>query len=103
MKTAALDKKTIGFGLSAAVMSIANTLLVITKESAPVLKKSMAAAMGHHWTTHGAIVIVLFVVLGVALSGAVKPESWSADTLGKTILISVALGVAALAGFYLVH
>ena len=97
------DKVTIGFGLSAAVVSIFNTLLVIFKELTPPFKSGMASAMGHHWTTHGVIVIGLFVLLGFVFSGIVKPESWGADKLGMTILWSVILAGGALAAFYLIH
>jgi hypothetical protein len=103
MTSTTLDKTTIGFGLSAAVMSILNTLLVIFKELTPPFKAGMASAMGHHWTTHGVAVIVLFIVLGFVLSGAVKPESWSGSRLGQTIAGSVILSAAALAAFYLLH
>lgn len=103
MKTSTLDKTTIGFGLSAAVMTVFNTLLVIAKELMPPLKKSMAAAMGHHWTTHGAVVLVLFVVLGLVLSGTLKQDSMSGSALGRTIVSAVILGIAGLAAFYLLH
>ncbi|HET6490561.1 MAG TPA: hypothetical protein VFG28_12475 [Syntrophales bacterium] len=103
MTSTTLDKTTIGFGLSAAVMSILNTLLVIFKELTPPFKAGMASAMGHHWTTHGAMVIVLFIVLGFVFSGVVKPESWSGEKLGKTILWAVIVAGGALAAFYLLH
>ncbi len=103
MTNTALDKTTIGFGLSAAVASIFNTLLVIFKELTPPFKNGMASALGHHWTTHGVMVIVLFIVLGFVFSGVVKPASWGADKLGKTILWSVIVAGGALAAFYLLH
>jgi len=98
-----LDKTTLGFGLSAAIMSILNTLLVIFKELAPPLKKAMADAMGHHWTTHGVVVLGFFLVLGVLLTRSVRSESWNAGKLGSTILWSVIIGGGALAAFYLLH
>jgi uncharacterized Tic20 family protein len=103
MTSTTLDKTTIGFGLSAAVLSILNTLLVIFKELTPSFKAGMAGAMGHHWTTHGVMVIVLFIVLGFVLSGVVKTESWNGSRLGQTIAGSVILSAAALAAFYLLH
>ncbi len=101
--TNALDKTTIGFGLSAAVASIFNTLLVIFKELTPPFKAGMAGALGHHWTTHGVMVIALFIVLGFVFSGMAKPESWSAGKLGNTILGSVIVAGGGLAAFYLLH
>lgn len=103
MTNATLDKTTIGFGLSAAVMSILNALLVIFKELTPPFKKAMADAMGHHWTTHGVVVLGLFLVLGFVLAGAVKTDSWGAGRLGNAILGSVILGCTAVAAFYLLH
>ena len=101
--TTITDRATIGFGLSAALTSILNTALVVFKELTPPFKKAMADAMGHHWTTHGVIVIGIFLLLGFVFSGIVKPESWGADKLGMTILWSVILAGGALAAFYLVH
>jgi len=103
MTSNTLDKTTIGFGLSVAVMSILNALLVIFKEMTPPFKKAMADTMGHHWTTHGVVVLVLFFALGFVLAGAVKPASWGAGKLGNTILWSVILSCAAVAAFYLLH
>jgi hypothetical protein len=103
MTNTTLDKTTIGFGLSVAVMSILNTLLVIFKEMTPPFKKAMADTMGHHWTTHGVVVLGLFLVLGFVLAGAVKPESWGGGRLGNTILWSVIVSSIAIAAFYLLH
>ncbi len=103
MTNATLDKTTIGFGLSAAVTSILSTLLTVYKEMTPPFLKAMADMTGHHWTTHGVIVIVLFIVLGFVFSGIVKPDSWSAGKLGSTILWSVIIAGVALAAFMLLH
>jgi len=103
MNNATLDKKTVGFSLSVALMSIFNTLLVIIKEMNPPIKKAMADAMGHHWIAHGVIVLTLFVVLGLIFSAMVKAENWDANKLCKTIVGSVILGGAGLAAFYLLH
>ncbi len=103
MANATLDKTTIGFGLSAAVVSVLSTLLTILKEETPSVLAAMARAMGHHWTTHGVIVIVLFIVLGLLFSSMVKPEFWNAGKLGNTILGSVIIAGGALAAFILLH
>jgi hypothetical protein len=103
MGNATLDKKTVGFGLSVAMMSIVNTLLVIVKDMTPPLKKGMADAMGHHWTTHGVIVLTLFVILGFLFSSLVKVENWNANKLCNAIVGSVILAGIGLALFYLLH
>ncbi len=103
MANATLDKTTIGFGLSAAVVSILSTLLTIWKEETPSVLAAMARAMGHHWTTHGVVVIALFIILGFVFSSVVKPESWNAGKLGNTILWSAIIAGLGLAAFMLLH
>jgi len=103
MTKTTLDKTTIGFGLSAVVMSIVNTLLVVFKELMPPFKKAMADAMGHHWITHGVIALGLFLLMGFMIAFMVKPGSWSAGKLGNSILWSVITGVVFLAVFYMLH
>ena len=103
MTNTTLDKTTIGFGLSAAVVNILNILLVVFKELTPSLRKAMAAATGHHWITHGVIVVGLFIILGFVFSGIIKPGSWGADKLSRTILWSVIMGGTLLAAFYFVR
>jgi hypothetical protein len=98
-----LDKTTIGFGLSAAVVNIFNILLVIFKELTPSLMKAMAVTTGNHWITHGVIVVGLFIILGFVFSGIIKPVSWCADKLSRTILWSVIIGGSLLAAFYFVR
>jgi hypothetical protein len=103
MSDTLLDKKTIGFGLSAALMNVFSTLLVIVKEMNPFIKTAMANALGHHWTSHGVVILICFVGFGFILSGATKAENWSANKLRNVIFGSVLLGGAGLAVFYLVH
>ena len=103
MTYTSLNRLTAGFGLSVALMSILNTLLVIVKDTNPPIKDAMKAATGHHWITHGIIVIVLFIVLGYVFSIMVKGEDWTPIRIGKYIAYSIILSVAALVGFYLTH
>jgi hypothetical protein len=103
MKNTTLDKKTIGFGLSAAVVNILNILLVIFKELTPPLMKAMAAATGHHWITHGMILVGLFIILGFVFSGIINPQSWGAEKLSWIILWSVIIGGCMIAAFYLFY
>ncbi|MCX5852400.1 MAG: hypothetical protein NT072_10170 [Deltaproteobacteria bacterium] len=103
MTNASLNRLTVGFGLSVALMSLLNTLLVIVKDTNPPIKDAMKAASGHHWTTHGIIVIVLFIALGYGFSMVVKEEDWTPLRIGKYIAWSIILSGMALVGFYLTH
>ena len=59
-----MEKYTAGFGLSLIVTSLLNAVILLIKETNDSVMSAMRAALGHHWTTHGAIVIIVFVVLG---------------------------------------
>lgn len=98
-----MGKYTVGFGLSASIMSILSSLLVVLKETSAPLKAWMAATLGHHWVTHGAIVMILFIVLGLIFSNIKIEEKWNAEKMTKVIIIAVTLGGLILAGFFLME
>jgi hypothetical protein len=68
------------------------------------LIKGMAAISGHHWITHGIIVVVLFFILGFVFSGAYSIETSGPSARGITIWTIVAslVGVILIGGFYLI-
>ena len=59
---------TTAFGLSYAITSLFNVLLVVLKEAVPGVQNAMVAVTGHHWVTHGALDIIVFVLLGLVLA-----------------------------------
>jgi len=63
-----LDRFTIGFGISASITIIFSTVLMILKEEFPALHTFMVILSGNHWTSHGLIDVILFIVLGFVLS-----------------------------------
>src|SRR5271157_5683077 len=68
MENSPMDKYVAGFGMSLAVTSVLNAIILIIKEKNDAVMSAMKAALGHHWTTHGAIVIIVFFVLGFIFS-----------------------------------
>ena len=64
MENTPMDKYTAGFGLSLALTSLLNVAIVFVKEKNDTVMSVMKAALGHHWITHGAIVIALFLIFG---------------------------------------
>lgn len=91
------------FGVSVAVTSIFTALLVIAKESAPALKASMKAFSGHHWTTHGLITLLVFVVLGLVLARLKVGERMTTTALTYALAAGVVISGLLIFGFYLVH
>jgi len=98
-----IEKYTAGFGLSLIVTSLLNAVILLLKETNEGIMNGMKAALGHHWTTHGVLVIVLFVVLGFVFSGTKMGEKWDSRKLLTCIIWAVIIGGVVIAGFFLPH
>jgi hypothetical protein len=103
MENTTLSKRTVSYGIALAVACIINAIVVVAKEKSDAVMNSMKKVLGHHWTTHSAIIIVLFFALG-GLLGMARGGLGIAITTNRLIstLVSATL-VAALiiVGFYL--
>ncbi len=51
--------------ISLMITSIINTIIVIGKEESTDFKNFFVGITGHHWTGHGVVIFILFVVLMV--------------------------------------
>jgi hypothetical protein len=99
-----ISKNTKAFGLSLALASVVNALLVVAKEKSPAVMTWMQKATGHHWITHAAAVMAVFVVCGflfVRLNRGQGPKI-SANGLCAMVVLGVVLSGTIIAGFYLV-
>jgi hypothetical protein len=104
MENTGISKYTISFGLSLALASVVNGLLVIAKEKIPAVQTGMQKLTGHHWVTHSVIVLGLFAVFGwlFAQAGGGQGIKMTASRLIGIILSGVATGGLLILGFYLV-
>ena len=64
-----LDGAAAGYGISAAVTIVFNTLLAWIKDAYDPLNSFMASLSGHHWTTHSLVDVAVFLILGAILTG----------------------------------
>jgi uncharacterized Tic20 family protein len=106
MENSEVGKYTRSFGLSFAITSVVSALLVILKESNEEgVLALMKAVTGHHWVTHGLINLILFVILGWALSKANNGQGirMSANGLVSCIVGAVIISGVLISGFYLLH
>lgn len=106
MENSEIGKYTVSFGLSFAITSVVSALLVILKESNEEgVLAWMKALTGHHWVTHGLIDLILFVVLGWALSKVSSGQGvkMSVNGLVSCIVGAVVISGILIAGFYLLH
>ena len=104
MENTELGKYTQSFGLSFAITSVLSAFIVILKElNEESVLAWMKAATGHHWVTHGVINVVLFVVLGWALSrlGDGQGVKISVNGLVGCVVGAVLISGLLIAGFYI--
>jgi hypothetical protein len=97
MENNLVSKYTVSFGLSLAMCSVINALLVVAKEKSPAVQSAMQKLTGHHWVTHSVIVLLLFIILGLALKKVAMPV----NRLVKTMFAGVLVSIFIIIGFYL--
>ncbi len=102
MNAAPLEKHTVSFALSLAITSLLSALLVVIKETnKDSVFAWMAAATGHHWVSHGVLVVFLFLALGWFLGRIGLGAQLSGNALSAIITASVALSSLIIAGFFI--
>jgi hypothetical protein len=99
-----ISKYTAAFGLSLAITSVINALIVVAKEQSKAVMAGMAKFTGHHWVTHSAIILILFAGLGWMFAHAKGGQgiSMTVNRLIGTVLSGVVLGGLIIVGFYLI-
>ena len=98
-----LSKQSIAFGIALSIACVVNALIVVVKEKSPAVMNGMKSILGHHWTTHSAIVLALFLGLGglfAALRGGRGLELTASRLIG-TLVSGVVLASVIIVGFYL--
>ena len=99
-----LSKYTVSFGLSLALCSVVNALLVVVKEKSPAVQALMQKITGHHWVTHSAVIVGLFILLGwlLALPNGGKGLPLAAGRLTGIIMGGLVTSGLIIMGFYLI-
>ena len=105
MANGTVDKFTGGFGWSFAVTTVVSALLVVIKETTGTVKSDLMSLTGHHWVSHGLLMIILFVALGYLLSKwqPLGDRQNAACTVTCAVVAAVALNGLVTVGFYLLH
>ncbi len=104
MESVSISKYTISFGLSAAVASVINALLVVAKEKNPTVMATLQRLTGHHWISHSAIILILFGFFGWLFGRANGGQGlkMSVNRLIGTIMAGVVTSGLIIIGFYLI-
>jgi len=101
MEKTLMDKYAAGFGISLVITSFFNAVILIIKEKNDAVMSVMKAALGHHWTTHGVIIIVVFLALGFIFSGMKLETKFDSRQMLKYIFWAVIISTVVIAGFFL--
>ena len=106
VETREMGKYTKSFGLSFAIASLFNALLVIVKEgNEDTVLAWMKAATGHHWVTHGILNLLVFLVVGWSLSRMNDGQgvTITSKALVMTIVAALVISWLIIAGFFLIE
>jgi len=104
MENTSVSKYTVSFGLSLALTSVINALLVVAKEKSPSVMAGLQKLTGHHWVSHSAIVLFLFAAFGwiFARANGGRGIQLTTNTLIRTLVSGVVIGGLVIMGFYLI-
>jgi len=103
MENTSVSKYTISFGLSLALASVMNALLVVAKEKIPAVMAALQSMTGHHWVSHVVIILVLFAAFGwmfAQANGGLGPRI-PVNRFISLLVSGVVSGGLIIFGFYL--
>jgi len=103
MENTTLSKRTVSFGIALAVACVINAIIVVVKEKSDAVMGTMKKVLGHHWTTHSAIVVALFLALGglLGMARGGRGVAITTNRLISTLVSAVGAAVLIIIGFYL--
>jgi len=104
MENTGLSKYTVSFGVSLALCSVINALLVVLKEKSHAVSAALQKITGYQWLTHVAIVLFLFVFFGwfLAMANRGLGLKLASNRLLGIIVAGVVAGGVIITGFYLI-
>jgi hypothetical protein len=96
-----LSSAAAGWSVAAAITLVFNAILTIVKDASAPLHDFMQSLLGHHWITHGIVILIAFVVLGWALSKSEGVHKLSDATLIGSLVAAAVINGAAIALWFL--
>jgi hypothetical protein len=96
-----LSSAAAGWSVAAAITLVFNAILTIVKDASAPLHDFMQSVLGHHWTTHGVVVLIVFLALGWVLSKSEGVHKLSDATLIGSVIAATVINGAAIALWFL--
>lgn len=98
----AISPTAAGFAWSYAITSLASAILVVLKETFKWAHDLLVTATGHHWTAQGAVVVLLFVILGFVLMQTSMARTANAGQLIGVVVGSTIISGLIIGGYFLI-
>ncbi len=104
MENTGVSRCTISFGLSLALASVINGLLVVAKEKVHAVVVGLQKLTGHQWVSHCVIILGLFALFGwlFARANGGQGIKMTVNRLLGTLVSGVVVGGLIILVFYLV-
>jgi len=104
LENTGVSQYTRSFGLSLALASVVNGLLVVAKEKSPAVQAGMQRLTGNHWVTHCVVILGIFGVGGWLFARPNGGQGFRLATnrLIGTLVAGVVTGTVIILGFYLI-
>jgi hypothetical protein len=101
MKDMGIGNYSRSFALSLAITSLLSAILVVIKEQNPeTVLAWMKAATGHHWISHGILILIVFAVLGGVLARVKLGTGLGGNGLSALVSGSLVLSGLVIAGYF---
>ena len=84
MENTNLSRTTVSCGLSLAIVSVINAVLVAVKEKSTTVMDGMKKVTGHHWITHTVVVVALFILLAWFFSRSNQGQGPKSPSVGSS-------------------
>ena len=98
-----LGRANAAFALSAGITILFNTVVACAKDAYSPLKAFMASLSGSDWTTQGLADVILFFLLGAALSKTSLPEKFTPKSLTYFLAVAVIVAGVGLFAWYVLY
>jgi DMSO/TMAO reductase YedYZ heme-binding membrane subunit len=96
MNESQMTGATKAYGLAAAVAFLLSAVLVVVKEKSETVFNLMKAVTMHHWFTHAVFTVLVFLVVGYALSKSNGGQGPNIEDRKLSCLVTASFVVACL-------
>ena len=94
-----LSSMTSSLAISTGVAGILNAIIVILKDEFHGFKKLLASITGHHWASHGLLLLLLWLIVAFILN--LKRVEIETESAWKWVMLGNIVGILLIVIYYL--